>query len=147
MQANCAACKDDDFGKAFCQALGDSMCSTSPCTTCPSDKACGGNSDEASPADKVADETARVRTISLSPTPGDSHSENGASPPQPTPPQPLPPKSTVKETMPASEAWRTLKAHPHIAFADLAMLADVVARRTKCSGPFAVIHPPPGATT
>ena len=39
------------------------------------------------------------------------------------------------KTIPCSEAWRQLKSHPNIAFADLSMLADVVARRTKCSGP------------
>jgi hypothetical protein len=32
------------------------------------------------------------------------------------------------------QAWRALKAHPNSKFASLALLADVVARRTKCAG-------------
>lgn len=64
--------------------------------------------------------------------------------------------------MPCNEAWSALKQHPNIAFAglsshssstptldrtdplllaDLAMLADVVAKRTTCGGP--VPTPPP----
>lgn len=40
----------------------------------------------------------------------------------------------VDVTLSADEAWKTLKAHPNAKFASLAMLADVVARGTKCLG-------------
>lgn len=36
-------------------------------------------------------------------------------------------------TMRPDQAWRELKAHPNAKFASLALLADVVARRTICS--------------
>ena len=40
--SNCPACKDDDFGKAFCRALGDSASTTAPaCASCPNPEACG----------------------------------------------------------------------------------------------------------
>ncbi|GFZ45101.1 hypothetical protein JCM24511_02827 [Saitozyma sp. JCM 24511] len=38
------------------------------------------------------------------------------------------------DTMRPEQAWRALKAHPNSKFASLALLADVVARRTKCAG-------------
>ncbi|KAG9080641.1 hypothetical protein FS749_007952, partial [Ceratobasidium sp. UAMH 11750] len=45
--------------------------------------------------------------------------------------------------IPTNEAWARLKAHPNVAFADLALLADVVARRTKCTGPRVSLSPTP----
>jgi hypothetical protein len=51
------------------------------------------------------------------------------------------------ETIPTSDAWRQLKSHPNVSFADLTLLAEVVARRSKCSGPTVVISPPPGSIT
>lgn len=38
-------------------------------------------------------------------------------------------------SMPCSDAWRQLKAHPNIGYANLQLLADVVSRRTRCDGP------------
>ncbi|KAG8763452.1 hypothetical protein FRC11_003670 [Ceratobasidium sp. 423] len=35
--------------------------------------------------------------------------------------------------IPTNEAWERLKSHPNVAFADLTLLADVVAGRTKCT--------------
>ncbi|KAH7334572.1 hypothetical protein B0J17DRAFT_673893 [Rhizoctonia solani] len=35
--------------------------------------------------------------------------------------------------MPTNEAWERLKSHPNVAFADLSLLADVVAGRAKCT--------------
>ena len=46
------------------------------------------------------------------------------------------------ETIPCDDAWRQLKQHPNIAFADLNLLADVVAGRSRCSGPQAVSPAP-----
>ncbi len=51
------------------------------------------------------------------------------------------------ETIPTSDAWRQLKSHPNVSFADLSLLAEVVARRSKCSGPTVVISPAPGSIT
>ncbi|KAK7463692.1 hypothetical protein VKT23_005631 [Stygiomarasmius scandens] len=51
------------------------------------------------------------------------------------------------ETIPTDDAWRQLKSHPNVAFSDLALLADVVARRSKCTGPRVVISPAPGTVT
>ena len=39
------------------------------------------------------------------------------------------------ETMTCDQAWKALKAHPNSRFASLALLADVVAGRTVCTGP------------
>ncbi|KAM0788994.1 hypothetical protein ACM66B_003063 [Microbotryomycetes sp. NB124-2] len=44
-------------------------------------------------------------------------------------------RTTSTDKIPCNEAWMTLKQHPNIAFADLQMLADVVAKRTHCEGP------------
>ncbi|KAK7058870.1 hypothetical protein VNI00_001494 [Paramarasmius palmivorus] len=123
---NCLACADDVFGKAFCAALGKSVAaqsttSSASCGNCP----CGPHNFGVDPA-----------VVSLSSTP-DPLSPMG------TPP----PICQDKETIPTSEAWRQLKAHPNVAFADLALLADVVARRSKCTGPRVVISPAPGAIT
>ncbi|KAF9069152.1 hypothetical protein BDP27DRAFT_1326090 [Rhodocollybia butyracea] len=51
-----------------------------------------------------------------------------------------------EESMPTNDAWKQLKSHPNIAFSDLALLADVVARRSKCTGPRVVISPAPGTS-
>lgn len=45
------------------------------------------------------------------------------------------------DTMTPDEAWQALKAHPNARTANLAMLADVVARRTKCVGPRVELSP------
>jgi hypothetical protein len=37
--------------------------------------------------------------------------------------------------IPCSDAWATLREHPNIGYANLDMLASVVAKRTQCSGP------------
>ncbi|KAH8835172.1 hypothetical protein DL96DRAFT_31422 [Flagelloscypha sp. PMI_526] len=56
------------------------------------------------------------------------------------------PPSAVSEAVPTNEAWRQLKSHPNIAFADLSMLADVVARRSKCTGAVVRLSPHPDET-
>ncbi|WVQ83210.1 hypothetical protein IAT38_005349 [Cryptococcus sp. DSM 104549] len=48
-------------------------------------------------------------------------------------------------TLRPDQAWKTLKAHPNAKFASLALLADVVARRTKCLGPRVELSPMPGS--
>ncbi|KAG6842571.1 hypothetical protein C0991_000097 [Blastosporella zonata] len=51
------------------------------------------------------------------------------------------------KTMPTNDAWRQLKSHPNVSFADLALLAEVVSRRSKCTGPRVVISPALGSIT
>jgi hypothetical protein len=43
------------------------------------------------------------------------------------------------EMMPTNDAWQQLKAHPNVQFADLTLLAEVVARKSLCSGPELVV--------
>lgn len=47
------------------------------------------------------------------------------------------------ESIPTNDAWQQLKSHPGVSFADLALLADVVARRSKCTGPRVTLSPTP----
>jgi AP-1-like factor len=56
-------------------------------------------------------------------------------------------RGDTAETIPTSDAWRQLKSHPNVSFADLTLLAEVVARRSKCTGPTVVISPPLGSLT
>lgn len=79
-------------------------------------------------------------------------------------PKSVPTGVRTVDTVPCNEAWTTLKNHPNIAFAgpsssppslllpladlpshiaDLQMLADVVAKRTRCDGPVSAPSPPP----
>ncbi|KAI5124629.1 hypothetical protein M0805_004238 [Coniferiporia weirii] len=180
--SNCPACKDDDFGKAFCRALGDSASSASqPCASCPNPEKCGKAPRSAcsSGSTSVSGSTsisAGLKLIELTPANPDNDrasssaiSTTHSSRPTTTVPSfaaatsaPLSagaePSSNpfgsattnstnTAEIIPVNEAWARLKSHPNIGFADLSMLADVVARRTKCSGPVTVIHPAPGSIT
>lgn len=65
--------------------------------------------------------------------------------PLPPPPPPMMAVTTDAgvETVPCNEAWSALKQHPNIAFADLQMLAEVVAKRTYCNGAVTETPPPP----
>jgi hypothetical protein len=54
-----------------------------------------------------------------------------------------PTPAEIDETMRPEEAWRTLKAHPNARFTPLAILADVVARRSKVMGPRVELSPEP----
>ncbi|OBZ79289.1 hypothetical protein A0H81_00886 [Grifola frondosa] len=54
---------------------------------------------------------------------------------------------TTSETIPCDDAWRQIKSHPNVSFADLTLLAEVVARRSKCTGPRVEISPAPGSVT
>ena len=96
---NCRACASDDFGKAFCDAVNDSMAASEA-----------------------------VDTMDTSEGPGTS--------------QPV-----SQAMVPCDDAWRKLKSHPNVEFSDLKLLADVVARRSKCTGPRVVISPALGSVT
>ncbi|EJD03895.1 uncharacterized protein FOMMEDRAFT_146032 [Fomitiporia mediterranea MF3/22] len=176
--SNCPACKDDDFGKAFCRALGDSASVVSrACASCPNPEACGRVSRSAcapgpssiplssqdssekmnlnrstssgSEQDRNTGEASLLNSSGRSSATLPSHSAatNQQGVLLSTPSRPGGKSVGPSETIPVNEAWARLKSHPNIAFADLSMLADVVARRTKCSGPVAVINPAPGSVT
>ncbi|KAI0068381.1 hypothetical protein BV25DRAFT_1818792 [Artomyces pyxidatus] len=136
--SNCMACADDDFGKAFCEAIGDAVAAQPRCEDCPSSRLDGTR--------MCADaESGRgccgipgfcsgkpPRNPSIRPPSDTTLSNNSARGP---------------DIIPTSDAWRQLKSHPNVAFADLSLLADVVARRSKCTGPTVVISPAPGSIT
>lgn len=115
--SNCPACADDTFGKAFCAAIGESVASQSPCANCPA------RSGVVAPERRCCGDPNRCGSrLSMQ-------------------------SSTSRETMPTNEAWKQIKAHPNTSFADLSLLAEVVARRSKCTGPTVVISPPLGQAT
>lgn len=101
---NCRACASDDFGKAFCDAVNDSMVA----------------SEAADPMD----------------TPEGAATE-----------LPVEAQSVPQTMIPCDDAWRQLKSHPNVEFSDLKLLADVVARRSKCTGPRVIISPALGSVT
>ena len=47
--------------------------------------------------------------------------------------------SEQMKMIPTNDAWQKIKAHPNVRFADLTLLAEVVARKSICSGPQLVI--------
>jgi AP-1-like factor len=123
--SNCMACSDDAFGKAFCQAIGHSINSTSPCIDCPirtnqSDKIVVGG---------CCGDITKCGSCGIAPIISSSN---------------LPRTET---SIPTDDAWRQFKSHPNVAFADLSLLAEVVARRSKCTGSRVVISPAPGSVS
>ncbi|PFH54574.1 hypothetical protein AMATHDRAFT_44418 [Amanita thiersii Skay4041] len=130
--SNCMACADDAFGKAFCTALGQSIASHAPCPNCPCSQngamgvgfATGGN------GGCCGNPEGCDRHISAS-MQSSSQLANGMQP----------------DTIATNDAWQQIKSHPKVSFADLALLADVVARRSKCTGPTVIISPAPGEVT
>ncbi|KAJ7783902.1 hypothetical protein DFH07DRAFT_209633 [Mycena maculata] len=123
--SNCPACADDSFGKAFCEKI--SELSAAPCDNCPST------------SEGIPDVGSSSPSITL------QHPH----PPLaiPTPSHPI--SAFIRpntETIPTNDAWQRLKSHPNVAFTDLDMLADVVARRSKCTGPRIILSPSPVAS-
>ncbi|KAG1833914.1 hypothetical protein EV424DRAFT_855554 [Suillus variegatus] len=122
--ANCLACSDDAFGKAFCQAIRHSVNSTSPCIDCPlrtnqSDKIVVGG---------CCGDIMKCGSCGIAPMISST-------------------EPRAETSIPTDDAWRQLKSHPNVAFADLSLLAEVVARRSKCTGSRVVISPAPGSIT
>ncbi|KIJ45292.1 hypothetical protein M422DRAFT_779186 [Sphaerobolus stellatus SS14] len=115
--SNCMACADDPFGKAFCAALGSSVKQCNGSTS-NSGFGCGGCGNPSCGASSS------------------SESASAASSPDHS-----------SETVPCNTAWAQLKSHPNIAFTDLTMLAEVVARRSKCTGPVLSSEPELDALT
>ncbi|TBU46104.1 hypothetical protein BD309DRAFT_954817 [Dichomitus squalens] len=150
--SNCAACADDAFGKAFCAAISQSVSSASPCKDCPCRSENGGGS--------CSTATGSIGGCCGNPALcGRSNSEPGtstaaassapasASSAQLTSSLLMSEAFSTTETMPCDAAWRQIKNHPNAAFTDLSLLAEVVARRSKCTGPRVEISPAPGSVT
>lgn len=111
--SNCPACADDVFGKAFCTAIGQSVESAAPCAGCP-----GSGRGCCGGSGACANGPCSASSSSSRP-------ERSA------------------DTIPTNDAWRQIKSHPNVEFADLALLAEVVAGRSKCTGPRIILSPPP----
>jgi AP-1-like transcription factor len=120
---NCLACADDSFGKAFCAAINRSVGSMPPCPGCP----CG---DADSNRTVVRDHGRHISKseVGIMADHNDRTSKQTAS---------------CTTTIPTNDAWQQLKSHPNVSFGDLALLADVVARRAKCTGPRVTLSPAP----
>lgn len=122
---NCIACADDNFGKAFCQAIGHTLNSTLPCVDCPKRT---NQTDEILVGGCCGD-ISKCGSCGIAPLISSATPSRGS------------------ETIPTDDAWRQLKSHPNVAFADLTLLAEVVARRSKCTGSRVVISPALGSAT
>ncbi|PCH33830.1 hypothetical protein WOLCODRAFT_135345 [Wolfiporia cocos MD-104 SS10] len=135
--SNCLACADDAFGKAFCDAIGKSVASTSGCGYCPDSSQLTADS---APAGSCCGNPVSCGG-GCAPPPASLSSGNA---PSMMMQQDV---ASTSETVTCDDAWRQLKSHPNVAFADLTLLAEVVARRSKCTGPRVEIYPAPGAVT
>lgn len=117
---NCNACRDDAFGQAFCAAVGQAVSNRTPCNNCPrkSDSESGSRS---SPSGAQNGPSAFMTYRS---------------------------ETRVETKMiPTSDAWRQLQSHPNVSFDDLALLADVVARKCECTGPQVMVSAPHGSAS
>ncbi|OWZ63310.1 hypothetical protein AYX14_05333 [Cryptococcus neoformans] len=186
--SNCDACRDDSFGREFCQHLfeaAESSSSVKPCSSCPGN--CMNVKADLSPSPGVTQASSsssnQIRTPPTPPVKQPSTVEDDDTPLAPLqmlccgnpelcggsrgggctgdvigiggPPAALqvslsfPTVPEVDEddnaTLRPDQAWKQLKAHPNAKFASLALLADVVARRTKCLGPRVEMSPMPAS--
>ncbi|KZT55511.1 hypothetical protein CALCODRAFT_484692 [Calocera cornea HHB12733] len=132
--SNCPACANDSFGRDFCSKLGALTCNRNPCPGCPSRAAAATSS----PYGSIPDGAANPSMLCC----GDpsfcgplkicSSSEPATTPTAQAGPSYY---TADEDTIPADEAWRTIKRHPGLPLTSLDLLADVVARRTTCGGP------------
>ncbi|KAG6845756.1 hypothetical protein H0H87_003810 [Tephrocybe sp. NHM501043] len=131
--SNCMACADDAFGKAFCLAIEESVASRVPCADCPcSSDLTSLSCDQPSAPDCCGRDASQCNC---------RNSASFGSYPNPLS------EGSNPETMPTNDAWRQIKSHPNVSFTDLTLLAEVVARRSKCTGPRVVIEPALGSIT
>ncbi|KAK4705374.1 AP-1-like transcription factor, partial [Phenoliferia sp. Uapishka_3] len=158
--STCQACQDDPFGKAFCNALSESVCSSNPCTSCPSKHPSTAvpipivtSQAPTPPHESSMTDQSLFDALADLPCCGDPVLCGSLTcAPKKTPvsnareedvilPRSVEPGVRTVDTVPCNEAWTVLKCHPNIAFADLQMLADVVAKRTHCDGPVSMSLP------
>ncbi|KAK8858647.1 hypothetical protein IAR55_002876 [Kwoniella newhampshirensis] len=189
--SNCDACRNDTFGREFCQHLfeaADSSAEFKPCSSCPGN--CMNIKTLLSPSPdhpthasssttaSTSSSSAHIRTpptnnleddMPLGPLQmsccgnpelcGGQHGGGGCTgevvgiggssglPPSSSSDRRLQHDEDDDDgdhgTLRPDQAWKQLKAHPNAKFASLALLADVVARRTKCLGPRVEMSPAP----
>ncbi|EIN14186.1 hypothetical protein PUNSTDRAFT_49011 [Punctularia strigosozonata HHB-11173 SS5] len=147
--SNCPACADDTFGRAFCTAIRDTVANAPRCTACPGDcsaSSSSATSDYVGGSHQTPATSSHARENSGTACCGDLL-HCGRDPAASSWSSSDEPAASSERTIPTDSAWRTLKQHPNAAFADLRLLAEVVARRSKCSGPVVVIDPPAGTGT
>ncbi|KAF9452671.1 hypothetical protein P691DRAFT_783607 [Macrolepiota fuliginosa MF-IS2] len=113
--SNCLACADDAFGKAFCTAIEKTAATRLPCVDPPRNDASGSR-----------------RCCG-----GQGSCEHCLAPSAPGPRG----SYDTSDTIPTNDAWRQIKTHPNVSFADLSLLANVVASRSACTGPRVVMSP------
>lgn len=155
--SDCTACADNAFGKAFCSALGTSACGSASCTVCRSrgtstsadvsghasgtntpltlnpllTQCCGRPGKCSGGACSMPDGiNGKMKDIDLG-SPSAAMEVDTDMP------------SDVANTVPCDVVWKTLEAHPnaHLVnpnmgpshLANLNLLADVVARRSRCT--------------
>ena len=112
--SNCMICVDDSFGKAFCTAITTSAC----------------NAFDGFPGQFRANCCKNGSRCDACPSGSSFTSDTAVA-------------SSSSELIPTNDAWQKLKAHPNVDFADLSLLAEVVASRTKCAGPQLVVSSTP----
>ncbi|GMK57511.1 hypothetical protein CspeluHIS016_0403450 [Cutaneotrichosporon spelunceum] len=153
--SNCDACRNDTFGQEFCGHLfGVADEGNKGCAGCANGK-CDGK--PASRSMSISSLMDPVRSPSPIASPGRGAGDaplvltccgapelcGHAAGCDDSMPEIEAERKPVHETIRPDEAWKQLKAHPNAQFAPLAVLADVVARRTKCDGPRVELSPPP----
>jgi len=122
--SNCGACGDDSFGKAFCSAIEEKVMARTAHDACSERcENCPGRQLDGSGSSGCCGDPLFCRGCPISPNP--------------------PPEDPASEFIPTNQAWRQIKAHPNAQFADLALLAEVVASRSKCSGPRIILGSSP----
>ncbi|KAI1793878.1 hypothetical protein LXA43DRAFT_180371 [Ganoderma leucocontextum] len=153
--SNCPACADDAFGKAFCAAISQSVAASSPCKDCPCHSANGGGSCSTATGSgggccgnpATCGRSNSDLGLSVAGSPSASTSAMPPTAAQLTSSLLMSEPFSTPETIPCDAAWRQIKNHPNAVFTDLSLLAEVVARRSKCTGPRVEISPAPGSIT
>jgi AP-1-like transcription factor len=139
--SNCQACADNAFGRAFCTALGSTVCARNPCTTCRSKASDSPESTSARPEPSsptsVNPSLLQCCGNAVHCKRDDCSSINAQAA-----------KATSCDTkepvaVPCDVVWKTLEAHPnaHLAnptlgpshLTNLNMLAEVVAHNSRCT--------------
>lgn len=112
--SNCMICVDDSFGKAFCTAMTTAACVAFDGFSGQFRENCCKNGSRCDAYPSGSSFTSDAAVASSS-----------------------------SEFIPTNDAWQKLKAHPNVDFADLSLLAEVVASRTNCAGPQLVVSSTP----
>jgi hypothetical protein len=161
--SNCDACRNDSFGREFCENLfgtphpseasqqpqsqqqvrshkGCAGCGPAGCGSAPAASTSASIANLVHPASSPLLNPLVLACCGAPELCGHSSACAGEVLIRPDA-EPTP--AEIDETMRPEEAWRTLKAHPNARFTPLAILADVVARRSKVMGPRVELSPEP----